>query len=151
MIYLLLLVLGTALAPAADLTIGRGTGAAGSSVEIPVVLKTAGSAITSVQFDIEYPDAVLTLKVRPGARAESSSKQVNATKSAKNQSRVLLYGVNHNSIEDGVVVVLTVLIKPNAPAGEYRLVGKSAAATNAGAAAIAVNVNSGALTVRAAP
>lgn len=151
MLYLLLLVVSAPLAPAAELVIGRSSGDPGSSVTIPVALKTAGSPITSLQLEIEYDDDALTLEVRRGVQAEGASKQVKAANSAKNRSRILVYGVNHNNIEDGVLLQLAVRIKASTAAGEYRLVGKSAVATNASGAAMAVTVNSGALTVRAAP
>jgi hypothetical protein len=96
---------------AAELSIEHGTLVAGKPVALSVKLAAGSDLPTGVQFDLEYDAAALDVSVEAGPAATQSGKSVSTSIIQAGKQRVLIIGVNRNSISDGVVAVLHVSFK----------------------------------------
>jgi hypothetical protein len=130
--------LAAVLSPAAELSIERVTAQPGKKITAMVNFKAEGAAVTTLQFDVEYNESVMIVSGALGNAGEAASKQITVMDGAPNRKRVLLWGLNHNNLEDGAVVALMVEIKPKAAEGEYPLQLKAAKASNARGSAMPV-------------
>lgn len=96
---------------AAELNIGQGVLAAGKPAAVNVTLASAGAALAGVQFDLEYDAAVFNVTAETGPAAAQAGKSVQSAPVAAGKLRVLIVGLNRNTMSDGVVAVLQVSLK----------------------------------------
>jgi hypothetical protein len=138
-----ILLLATAVSTAAELAVERVAAQPGKKITAQVKFRADGAAVTALQFDVEYNPSAMTISGAAGPAAESASKRIAITDIAPNRKRVLLWGLNHNNLEDGAVVALTVEVKADAAAGDYPLRLQSAGASNSAGASVAVRTADG--------
>jgi hypothetical protein len=101
---------------AADLNIGQEVLSAGHPATVNVSLASGGAALTGLQFDLEYDATLLNVTVSAGASATQGGKNVQPAVISPGKLRVLIVGLNRNTITDGVVAVLNVSLKGSAEA-----------------------------------
>jgi hypothetical protein len=129
---------------------GPGTVSANQAGVLNVNLKSAGEALTGIQFDIEYDAAVFDVSLENGPAAEQAGKSIQSVALGAGKQRVLIVGLNQNSLSDGVVAVLRVSLKGKAEAGRRYAIGlKSPGGTNRRAESVAVSGRDGVLRVAA--
>jgi cohesin domain-containing protein len=131
----------------AGLSIDSATGTAGETVKIPVTLRTDGSAISALQFDVEYDDAAMFVTAAIGPASAGADKKVSASDVVKNRKRVLIFGLNQTNIKDGVIVLLLAEVKPDAAPGEHPLKLLSASGSNSKGESIRLQTSGGGVTV----
>jgi hypothetical protein len=135
--------LAAVVSPAAELAVERVTTQPGKKIAAQVKFKAEGAAVTALQFDVEYNPAAMTVGGALGPAAEAASKRITITDAAPNRKRVLLWGLNHNNLEDGAVVALTLEVKADASAGDYPLRLQSAGASNSAGSPLALRTVDG--------
>lgn len=128
---------------AAELAVERMAAQPGKKITAQVKFKAEGAAVTALQFDVEYNPSAMTISGALGLAAKAASKQITITDGAPNRKRVLLWGLNHNNLEDGTVVALTVEVKADAAVGDYPLRIQSAGASNSAGSPVAVRTADG--------
>ncbi len=109
---LLLMPLSGAFGAMATLKVQNAAASAdGRSLTVPVVFSApAGCAVAALQFDVEFDPAVLTLSpsggVLEGAAAKAAGKQISFSKVSPDKMRVLVVGLNADTIAGGEVAKL---------------------------------------------
>jgi hypothetical protein len=142
------LLLLTALGSAAELTISSGTVSASQRVILTVNLKSAGEAVSGVQFDVEFDDAVFDVSLENGPAAEQAGKSLQSAALGEGKRRVLIIGLNQTSFSDGVVAILRASLKGNSEKGRsYSVRITSPAGTDPQAGLVAVSGHDGTITV----
>jgi hypothetical protein len=145
---IVVLLLFTALGSAAELTIGSATVSASQKVILAVNLKSAGEALSGVQFDVEFDEAVLDLSLENGPAAEQAGKSLQSASLGEGKRRVLIIGLNQTIFSDGVVAILRASLKENAEKGRcYSVRITSPAGTDPQAGLVAVSGHDGTITV----
>jgi hypothetical protein len=133
---------------AAELTLGSGTVSASQSVILTVNLKSAGEALTGIQFDIEFDAAVFDVSLENGQAQEQAFKSLQSASLGEGKRRVLIIGLNQTSLSDGVVAILRVSLKGDAEARRsYTVRMTSPAGTDLRARWVAVSGHDGFITV----
>jgi hypothetical protein len=144
----MVLLLFAAVGSAAELTLGSGTVSASQSAILTLNLKSAGEALTGVQFDIEFDAAVFDVSLENGPAAEQTGKSLQSASLEEGKRRVLIIGLNQTSLSDGVVAILRASLKGNAENGRCYSVGiTSTAGTDLRARLVAVSGHDGTITV----
>lgn len=129
---------------AAELSMGSGTVSARQTVILNVNLKSAGETLTGIQFDIDYDAAVFDVSLENGPVAEQAGKNLQSASRGAGKRRVLIIGLNQNSLSDGVVAILRVSLKGKVEAGRRYAIGMtSPAGTNSRAESVAVSGRGG--------
>ncbi len=90
-----------ALALPAQISIPRQTAAPGSSLLVPVVLDSKNSAMSGVQFDVQYDNTAITIIATIASAAKDAGKLLYAADLAPNKRRFVVFGLNPNSIPNG--------------------------------------------------
>jgi hypothetical protein len=144
MVLLLFAVVGSA----AELTLGSGTVSAGRSAILTLNLKSAGEALSGVQFDVEFDEAVFDVSLENGPAAEQAGKSLQSASLGEGKRRVLIIGLNQTSLSDGVVAILRASLKGNTEKGRsYSVRITSPAGTDPQAGLVAVSGHDGTITV----
>jgi len=115
------LIFSTALLIGADLSIATQSSAAGTSVSLSAILTPGSNSVASLQFDLQYDSAGMSLISLPGASARSAGKTIYSVGLSANQTRFLLAGVNQNPIPQGDAIDFIVNLSSNAPSGSHPL------------------------------
>jgi Cohesin domain len=131
----------------AGLSIDSATGTAGETVKIPVTLRTDGSAVSALQFDVEYDDVAMFLTAAIGPATAGADKKVNSSDVAKNRKRILIFGLNQTNIKDGVIVLLLAEVKPDTAPGSRPLKLLSATGSNSKGQSIRLQTSGGGMAV----
>ena len=99
------------------------TAVPGQSVVIPLSFSAEGQKVSALQFDLEW-DSVLDVKMAIGDQLRTSTDAIYAAPRGTRQTRSILIGPSHDSIPEGEVVRLFVVVDGNAPVGtaQVRLV-----------------------------
>lgn len=101
-----------AFAQAPIVTVGSTGGLAGATVDLPVSL-VAGTIppvnISSLQFDLTLPTSLTYVSASTGPAATAAAKTVSAD-TATGKLRVLVFGLNQNTIGSGILTVLKITI-----------------------------------------
>jgi hypothetical protein len=134
---------------AAELSVSNGViSAPNQPVTLNVTLSSGGSAMSGVQFDLQYDAAALNVTVSTGAAAGSAGKEAHSNVLQAGRQRVLIVGLNQTSIADGVVATLQVSLKSPAAAGKtFPITITAPAGTTAKAQAVAVTAANGSVQV----
>jgi hypothetical protein len=142
------LLLLAALGSAAELTISSGTVSAGQRAILTVNLKSAGEALSGVQFDIEFDEAAFDVSLENGPAAEQAGKSLHSASLGAGKRRVLIIGLNQTSLSDGVLAILRASLTGNAEKGRsYSVRITSPAGTDPRAGLVAVSGHDGTITV----
>jgi hypothetical protein len=141
----LLLCLGFS-AQCTELSIDSATAQAGSSVQIAVRFVAAGAQVAGLQFDLSF-DPTMALGASAAASATSAGKTVYSAGVATGLTRILLAGLNQNTLGDGPVVTLTALVSSGTAAGVYALHLTNAIASDQAGNVLPLTTSDGSVTV----
>ncbi|HEY6340477.1 MAG TPA: hypothetical protein VIY49_03220 [Bryobacteraceae bacterium] len=87
---------------------------------IPIQIASSGNPPAAIQIDLQYGSAVATLRPSAGASATAASKSLYSSDVSPNVKRILIAGLNTNTIPDGVLANL--VVAPALPAeGPYAI------------------------------
>jgi uncharacterized protein (TIGR03437 family) len=92
----------------AQLSVGSPSTQPDGTVIVPVQLTSAGLQVAAVQFDISVDNSVASLALTIGSSGSSASKDIHTAGVAGPALRVVLAGMNQNTIADGTLVSLFV-------------------------------------------
>jgi hypothetical protein len=112
----------------------------GEQTTVAIRLKTNGASVTALQFDLEYDVSAFDLNGQAGTAAASASKQLKQSDLEKRGKRFILFGLNHNIVPDGAVIVLALQRKSGATGKSYPIRLKAALATDASAGSVPLKV-----------
>jgi uncharacterized protein (TIGR03437 family) len=85
---------------------------------IPIQIASSGNPPAAIQIDLQYNSAVATLTPSAGASATKASKSLYSSDISPNVKRILIAGLNTNTIPDGVLANLVLApVQPVATAG----------------------------------
>jgi len=143
------LLFGATTAFAAQVSLPTQSGASGGTFVSPVVFTSQGSAVSDVQFDIEYDNSALTLTATVGSSASNASKTLYSVNLAPNKKRFLIMGVNQNLISDGSLLNFSITVSPTAPGGSYGLALSNVCGADPSGNAAAITGTDGTVTVNA--
>lgn len=119
----LLALLFAAPARAAILQVSGASGSIGYTFSTPVYcVAAANDNISAVQFEIvTAPGVIVVNAVQPGAVAVAAGKQALLSQPQPGRYRVIISGINSNTMGNGVVAVLQCAVAENALPGVYPL------------------------------
>lgn len=138
-----LLVLWSSPGEGARLEIGEVVAGPRATAVVPVRLVTDGAAISSLQFELQYPKNILMVSVVQGAAARESQKQLFFYEPEAGTKRILLVGMNQTPIPDGAILLLHTSSPGPLSAGAYRLLLANAVAANAAGASVGIEIAGG--------
>lgn len=104
------------LAQQATLTVGTGSGVAGTSVDLAVNFVAGGASVSTMQFDLTLPSGFSLGGITTGSAAVAAGKNANDS-AIPGGVRVLIFGLNQNAIGSGPVVVVSLNIAADSPLG----------------------------------
>lgn len=144
----IILAMFAAAGSAADLSIGSGVLAVNQPATLNVTLASANEALTGMQFDLEYDAESLEVRVEAGAAAVKAGKNLQSAVLQTGKQRILIVGLNRNTLADGVVAVLHVSLKTGGAGRElFPLRMTAQAGTNGRAEAVAISGHDGGVRV----
>ncbi|MGB7621819.1 MAG: fibronectin type III domain-containing protein [Terriglobia bacterium] len=106
------------LAQQATLTVGTGSGVAGTSVDLAVNFVAGGASVSTMQFDLTLPPGFSLGGIATGSAAVAAGKTANDS-TIPGGVRVLIFGLNQNAIGSGPVVVVSLNIAGNSAFGTF--------------------------------
>ncbi len=125
----------------AVISVGSATATAGSSVNLTVSLTPGTTSISTLQFDLQTPAALVYSSTTTGDAAAAAGKSA-AGSSVSGGVRVIVFGLNQTAIGAGPIAVVTLVIAAGTPAGTLPLtVANQTASDPAGLAASLGSVN----------
>ena len=80
-----------------------------------------GTELASVQFDVRYDSPALDVSAALGPAADASVKTLWTSRPEPGKTRILIAGLNQNTLADGVIARLKVQVAADFPAGLYSL------------------------------
>jgi hypothetical protein len=132
----------------ADMALGSGEVAPGRSVSLALVLSDGQNQLGVFQCDLAYDSDVLNIAVDRGPSAKAAEKNVTYSQPATNMLRLVVAGVNRNTIPDGIVVLLSVTAKRSAAqGGNYFIQVSGAVGGTVDAIPLATKVSSGRVSI----
>jgi hypothetical protein len=154
-ILLLTIVEGVAAgSPTAVISAGSGLGDPGdANISVPVRLNSQdGAQVAGLNFDLSFDDSRLNVSnVTIGSEASGAGKVMSWSRPSSNTVRVIIFGLNQDTIPNGPVanVIFNVLV--GAAPGTSPLTLSNAAATDPVGSGIGVALNNGSFTVLSPP
>ena len=102
---------GNALWAQSTLTLASGTATAGSTVALNLSLSSpAGSEPAALQWVLTYPSAsIASISVAPGTSTTTAGKSISCAGGPAAYT-CIAFGINSNTISDGVVAVVTITL-----------------------------------------
>ncbi|MGA1824594.1 MAG: cohesin domain-containing protein [bacterium] len=146
----LLLAIGAGSLQAASIGVSDASGSAGAQdVLVSVDLTTVPEEdVVALQFDICYDAAQLAFnEVTAGQVIIDAGKEATSATPSAGTTRVIVYGLNQNSIADGTLVAIGFNINASASAGEEPLTVSNAVASDPDAHFIALSTVNGSITI----
>ena len=134
----------------ADLSIGSYSATAGQSVTASVSYAAQGSSVAALQFDLSYNPAAISISaasVAVGPASTSAGKSITAVLLPNGNIRVLLFGLNQNVLQDGIVVTFVVQILGAACPGQYAIAMVNSIAADPAAENAPITTNPGNVSV----
>jgi hypothetical protein len=108
--------ISSAVQAAPSLTVGKASGAAGTSVNVPIRLDPGSTPITGAQFDLVLPAGWSAGKIVASSETTAANKTV-TTRQVGQAWRVIIFGMNQNNLPSGTLLTVEVQI-PKAPQGK---------------------------------
>jgi uncharacterized protein (TIGR03437 family) len=118
--YIALLVFAP-IAVAAQLSLTVPSTSPRSSVLVSVLFTPGADSISGLQFDLHYDGLAISLLAIPGESARLSGKSIFSTDLSPNDKRFVVIDLNQNSIPQGALISLFVVLNANALGGEHSL------------------------------
>jgi hypothetical protein len=134
-----------AFAQSANLTVVSATGTAGTTVTIPVTLTPGSSSVSTLQFDLLFDPSFICSAVSTGSAAASAGKDA-AANAIPGGVRILVFGLNENTIPAGPVANIHLTISANAPVGSSAVTISGTIASDLAASEVPVSAASGTIT-----
>ena len=106
-----------------------------------------GDQIAGLQFDLAFDSAALSVIVAPGPAIRSAGKDLYTSNLGPGSFRVMVSGLNQDSLSDGGMVTVFIGVAPNAAAGAYTIGLKNAIGTDASGNAVAIPDATAAITI----
>ncbi|MGB7624471.1 MAG: fibronectin type III domain-containing protein, partial [Terriglobia bacterium] len=97
-------------------TVGTATGAAGTSVDLPVSFTAGATGVASMNFDLTLPTGLSYVSCTTGAAATAAGKSTSGN-AVGNIIHVLIAGMNNNAIGSGSMGTISLSIAPGTPPG----------------------------------
>jgi uncharacterized protein (TIGR03437 family) len=120
-----------------------------SSATIVISYSSLGDQVSGLQFDLEFDSSALSVIVVPGSPIRSGGKSLYTANLGTGWNRVLVSGLNQNSLADGGIVTVFVNVAPNASPGAYTINLANAVGADPSGNAVAIPDASGAITISA--
>lgn len=105
---------------APNLTVGSASGAAGTTVSVPVTFDPTTNSVGGIQFTITLPAGVSSGTITPGAAVNNASKSVSSNLSG-NSWIIIVFGLNQNAIAAGSLFTAQMNIAAGTAAGTLAL------------------------------
>ena len=115
-------------ASAAVLSLPDQVGTAGQTVAAAISFSSEGQAISGLQFDLEW-DSPLDVRITVGARTRGSTKLLYTAPTGPHGTRCLFIGYNRDTLGDGELLNVFIVIAPDALAGAAMVRFTNAVAT----------------------
>ncbi len=134
----------------ATLSIENGYADSGTQILLNTLLTVSNNEyISAIQFDILYnPIACEITAVTAGNSSISAQKQVQYNTIASGQVRIIIAGLNQNTIPSGSIAQITFKICASAPAGIYDLLLTRAIASSPTGASVPLSATNGNLSIQ---
>ncbi|NDJ14810.1 MAG: hypothetical protein EBY17_27065, partial [Acidobacteriia bacterium] len=120
-----------------------GTQAPGNTITVNVLLTNNGAAVSGINFDLTYASG-LTVSFATGSAASAAGKSLSSNLLSAGVKRAVIAGFNTDTIADGTVAAITIVIPAGAAAGPYALAFSNVAAVNPDAADVPISATDGA-------
>jgi len=130
----------------ASLSAGSGSGLPGSSVDLTISLAPGSANVCTLQFDLGLPSSLTYVSTSTGSAAAAASKSASANP-VSGGIRVLVFGLNVNTIGTGPVAVVRVAIASGTPAGPLTVGLSNLAASDPSGNSISITETDGTVTV----
>ena len=132
------------------LSLADGTGVPGQAVEIAIQIATSGvSTPAGFQADLNFDSTKLAFaSARAGAQTTNAGKSLTTNTLPNGDVRLLVTGLNQNSIANGIVAYAKFTVNPLFTAGSTVVTPKNCSSTNASGGALATPCTAG--TIRTA-
>jgi uncharacterized protein (TIGR03437 family) len=93
----------------------------GSSVLVSALFAPGADTVSGIQFDLHYDGSATSLLGTPGEAARLAGKSVFYADLSPNDKRFVVIGLNRDSIPQGTLINVFVVMKANALGGKYSL------------------------------
>lgn len=125
----------------ATISVGSVSAAAGSNVNLTISLAPGTAGVSTLQFDLQIPAALTYSATATGDAATNAGKSASGS-AISSGVRVLIFGLNQNTIGAGPVAVVTLAIAAGASAGSLPIpISALTASSPAGVAVPVIGVN----------
>jgi uncharacterized protein (TIGR03437 family) len=101
------------------ITIGQGVTNEQGSVSLEIALTAPNGAVAALQFDIVFQTQILGLSVSSGRGANDAAKSLLTSDPQPGTRRILVSGLNQNTIGAGVIAVLSIQTNSDTAPGHY--------------------------------
>ena len=135
----------------AHLSVGSGSGYPGDSgISIAVNLSSnpSGDVVAGLNLDLNYDSAALSLTdVTIGQAASSAGKSLSYSEPAAGMARIIIFGLNQDTIADGVIADVSFDILASASSGDKALTLTNYSAIDPNVLSVSLTAVGGAITV----
>lgn len=128
------------------ISLGSGEGTCGGIVILPLVLNTNGVDVSTVQMDVMFNAPLSFSSVEAGPVAQAADKNVTGS-AITGGARVIVVGVNQNTMDDGVFAEIALAIAESAPEGNYHVNLGNPVVADPDAQGVDVTTSNGVVTV----
>ncbi len=145
----ILAILGnSALAQTANISVGSDSGFLGESVTVSVEFTPGPADVSSLQFDLIFPQSLSYVSSTSGAALEAADKSLSSN-AITGGVRFVIFGLNLNTIGSGVICDVQLNIAPEAAAGSIPVALENITASDTNASPVDISSTSGTITVLA--
>ena len=135
----------------AQIAAGSLTLSPATSGMIAVSYSSQGNSVSGLQFDLAFNSGALSVIVVPGPAIGSAGKNLYTASLGAGSSRVLVAGLDQNSLSDGGILTVFVNVAPDAGPGAYTINLTNAIGADPSGNAVPIPVASGAVTISSQP
>ncbi len=136
------------MAQSAAVSVGSGSGLAGTSVTLPIAFTPGATAVSSIQFDLVFSYPLSYRQMTAGAAAVAAPKDVSANPFAAGV-HVLVFRMNTTTIGPGEIAYIQLAIAAGAPAGMASVGIANIVASDPNAFSVAITGTNGGVQVLA--
>lgn len=113
------------------ISLGMQTLQPGGTTAIPIQIASSGNPPAAIQIDLQYNNAVATLMPSAGTSAMDASKLLYSNDVSPNVKRILIAGLNTNTIPDGALANIVVTPVQSGGTGPYAITFSNIVASSA--------------------
>ena len=135
----------------AEISLGAVIAAPSGSVAVPVVIASGGVSVSSVQFDLSFDSAALSISAAPAGSPRSANKTLYTADLEHAAKRYLITGRNSVAMADGSLITLFISVRPEAAEGFYTLRIFNIAAADGDGQEVSLSAVNGQITVQRGP